>query len=337
MRWGLIVRCDQGGLASQTAALHKHLEPDRILIVRVEDPRGDEWPEQYMHDPNVMLLGRRNHITDAEARAFTRGLDHVVSVEGFYGRPFDRLRVKTTVVANPELFDPHAARVDRVVVPTPWELGRMPAGTEVLPHPVEAPGDPSYVRARTEVKTFLHVAAPAMLDRNGTQPLMDALSQVRHPCHLIVRAANRKSPNRGQSTFRVGSVTVHWDDRPVKHWWENYPPEADCLVLPRRYGGLCLVAQEAAACGLPNLMTDLAPQTWWPGWRTQVRGGLNYQMKGGVFRVHTPNPRSLALRMTMIAGGSEDVAEQSVAASEWAASLSWDRLLPRWEALCRDP
>lgn len=336
MKTGLVVRCDQGGLSSQTYALWWHLRPARTLVVRVEDPRGDEYPEQYLDDPNVMLLGRRNHITDAEARAFTRGLDHVLSVEGFYGRPFDRLPVQTTVVANPELFDPHAARADRVVVPTPWELGRMPAGTEVIPHPTSPPENPTYRRQRDTVTTFLHVAAPAMLDRNGTEPLMEALRKVRAPCELIVRAANRKSPHQGQASFQVGHVAVHWDDRPVRHWWENYPPEADCLVLPRRYGGLCLVAQEAAACGIPNLMTGLPPQQWWPGWRTRVAGGLHYQMKGGAFTVHKPYVPDLARWMTELAGGEHDVAGMSADSLEWAESISWDCLLPRWEALCHE-
>lgn len=329
-RVGLIVRCDQGGLSNQTRAIWQNLHPTRTLLALVQDPRGEEHPEDY---PGAQIAPR-GLITDRTARQFARGLDCVVSVEGFYGNAFDGVPARKILVANPELFDPAACKVDKIVVPTPWELGRMPAGTEVLPHPT-TPGPADRTRIRTEVSTFVHVAAPAMLDRNGTTAVMDALPLVTEPCRLIVRAPGRPSPHRGVARFNVGCVEVEWQSHPVRDWWDNYPVEADCLLLPRRYGGLCLVAQEAATLGMPNLMTNLHPQGWWPGWRIPTQGGMDYLMKGGTFRVHAPHVHELAATMGQVVRDRTLVEGISRASMRWANELSWDRLRPQWESLCQ--
>lgn len=341
MSWGLIVRCDQGGLGNQTLAMWRHMRPDRALLVRVEDPRGDEYPDDYQEGRGLgdaLILPRTSALTEGMVSTWADGLDRVVAVESLYGRAFDRLPVETLVVSNPELYGPGDSRIDRVVVPTPWELDRMPAGTPVLPHPVEDAIMSSWRRVgpkeREECRTLLHPWAPAMLDRNGTEAVMKALRYVTEPVRLVVRAPGRPSP-RGVVCWTDGLVSVEWDDSREREWWECYSYAADVLVLPRRFGGLCLPAQEAAALGMPALMTDLSPQREWPAFRCGTLGGKKVMMKGGAFAVHRPDHVDLARVISRLAADDSGlVAEMSRRAMAWARSISWDALRNDWLRLC---
>lgn len=331
MTYGLLVRSDSGGLANQTHSLWSHLKPDKTLLIQLTEPRGLEHNEWYVGDPDLTVLPRGNQITRRQAHEFASGLDTIVSVEGFYGPAFDTTHSELVVVSNPELFA-NEHRWDRIIVPTPWEISRMPVGTNVIPHPQESPADESFIRERTgTAKVFLHHAAPAMLDRNGTTSLMSALQYVTEKCELIVRAPGKESPDTSDF-FEVGNVTVRWDSRNVINWWENYPVETDVFVNPRKYGGLSLPSQEAASCGLPLLMTDLAPQQWWPIEKVKTAVTDKYPMKGGTFNINSPDVQDLAAQMSRLC--REDISVNSKASLAWADSLSWENLLPRWKAVC---
>lgn len=328
MSWGLIARSDMGGLGTQTHDIWRELRPDKTLLTWVMDPRGIDRPDRY-DGPDVEYACAPAEVLPNEAERFCEGLDAVLTVETFYGGSFNRIDVRRILVANPELYggNEHA---DRILVPTPWQIRRMPPGTMHLPHPTSIPPD-GLRRIRTEVKTFLHVAAPAMLDRNGTDALMAALPYVDEPCRLIVRSPGRRHASV-EPRFKVGKVEVSWRDEFNYTTWDGYPTEADCLVLPRRYGGLCLPAQEAASCWMPLLMTDLSPQQHgWPAWLVPTTPGRRLTpMKGGMFDVYDVNPWDLASEMTALVRGQRDVEFMSRMASVWAASRSWPALKGAW-------
>lgn len=342
-RLGMVVRCDQGGLGNQTHELWRHLKPEVTVLVDLPraKSRGAGEPSKYDADWTTIRRVDDDVITEPQLREIARDVDVILTVENLYSgqRGFDVVReenARTVLVANPELYGGYPA--DTIVVPTPWELQRMPRGTEVLPHPVAEP-PANLKRQRRVCQTFLHVAAPAMLDRNGTDTVVDALSYVTHPCQLVVHAPFRHPPWDKKATTEVsshtiGKVDVRWDPRPKRRYWDVYDVETDVLLLPRRYGGLCMPVQEAAACGLPAVMTDIPPQVWWPVTRVRARHKTSYGMRGGHFKIYDTRPRDLASTMDDLVSGNRDVETMSSEASEWARSISWDELRPRWQALC---
>jgi glycosyltransferase involved in cell wall biosynthesis len=178
--------------------------------------------------------------------------------------------------------------------------------------------------------TFYHPVAPAMLDRNGTKVVLDALRHVTEPCRVVFRSPGQPSPWSDPSRL-IGAVEALWLDQDVPMYWDAYPPETDVLVMPRRYGGLCLPVLEAAAQGIPALMTDLSPQASWPGvHRVAPVAERSHSMKGGEFPVWDTNPKHLARAMDQLCREPERVAKLSDAAYEWAWANSWTELLPVW-------
>ncbi len=332
-RVGLIARCDRGGLANQTWEIWRHIEPERTLLVSLgRAARGAENPGRFDHGDIKTTQGDR--IPDDTLRSMAEGLDVLVTVETPYNAAaFDLIRgagCQSVLVANPELFVNRGA--DVVVVPTPWSIDRMPPGTEVLPHPVCRDLLPH--RRRSEARVFYHPAAPAMLDRNGTKTLLRAMAYIDEPCEVIIRSHER-SPWR-TDVVTIGHVTARWISAHTEDYWDSYPEEADVIVLPRRYGGLCLPVQEAAALGMPAIMSDLTPQQSWPHVRTIDPGEPRaHRMKGGLFDVWQPDPASLAAAMTDLVRNPDEVGRLSDAANRWADDLSWATQLPRWNDLLR--
>lgn len=340
MKLGMVVRCDQGGLGNQTHLLWKLLKPDVTLLIDlpVTKGRGRGEPTRYDAPWTNVWPWHDDVIPPLMLADLAKAVDVVLTVENLYSgnAGFDVVRAggaRTMLVANPELYAGYPA--DKIVVPTPWELRRMPAGTDVLPHPVDDPPSSS-VRTRRMCQTFLHVAAPAMLDRNGTDIVMGALEHVTAECQLVVHSPHRPPPwgddQTDPSSMTIGKVHVRWDPRPKRKYWDVYDVEADVMLLPRRYGGLCLPVQEAAACGLPTLMTDLEPQRFWPCLSVEPRVRLTgYAMRGGNFQVYDVDPKLLASTMDDLVLGRVDVESTSANALSWARStLSWDSLEPAW-------
>lgn len=331
---GVIVRADSGGLGNQTWEIWRHMRPERALVVLAgKHSRSAEDVTRYLdHDGTILHEGVT--LSKAALKEFAASVDTVFTVETPYSSGgFGTIRsagARSVLLANPELFcvDDHGWP-DVIRCPTKWALDRMPPEIcKVLPQPVAT--DRFKSRVRTGCTTFFHPVAPAMLDRNGTDVVMDALKYVEEPCALIVHAPGVRSPFR-EPEFVIGKVSVEWRDVHVDHYWEAYPEEADVLVLPRRYGGLCLPAFEAAACGIPAVMTHLSPQTDWPGVMTvKTTHSQQHYMKGGSYPVYRCSPKTLGAELTGVVKNPPAVEQRSRMALKWAHDNSWDALMPQW-------
>ena len=320
MTWALIARADDGGLGNQTAELARHVRPDRVLVVNPggRRSRGTMRLERFDVEDRAVFDG---DVLDNDTVGWLLdGVDTVFTVECWYSphlvRAARRAGVRTIVQANPELLV-DAVDSDLIVLPTPWEAHRTPQA-KLLPVPVALDRFVAPERSGRPMRTLYHPAAPAMLDRNGTDLLLTALRYVRTPLRVLIRGAERPVPN-------VGAATVEWL-RPVDHYWDAYPPEADLMVLPRRYGGLSLSMQEAAAVGLPTVALDLEPQRRWLDPAGLVEATVEraaVPMRGGRFDVWACDPRALARRLDQLADHSEVVDRMRDGARAWAAGLDW--------------
>lgn len=333
----IVVRVDQGGLGTQTQQLAQFLHPDAVLAVDLpaHKRRGDSQLHRLGHLPIAATVDT-DVIPTGILVELARAVDRLVTVECLYtglaGWAAVNAETTTVLVANPELYGDYPAH--RIIAPTSWRTDRFHSST-VVPHPVDVDAAAPHRRVRAgRARTFLHVEAPAMVDRNGSELVARALAHVAEPCTLIVRSYRPRRTGLFAAE-QVGRVRVVWDNTRPEAWVDGYhPDDTDVLLLPRRYGGLSMVVQEAAALGVPTVMLDVEPQASenWPGWRLPAQVAGTVPMRGGEFTVHACDPVHLAAVMTALARGEWDVEAESCRALAWAEDRSWPAVADRWAA-----
>lgn len=268
MKIGLIARCEYArGIAIQSKNFYDHMPVERTLLVRMPEHKldCDERPEWYPGATNVEYDALLHRLPEAEVREWLDGLDVVFTVE----TPNDwRLPdwareqgVKTVIQGNPEFYrhdhEEYAwqAHPDAWWWPTPWRMDRLPPG-RLVPVPM-----PDYVasnsRHHNDRPSYLHVVGKrAYADRNGTDIVINALRGIEEPCDVTISGFGWELP---EITLPIGSpVNLTVERVGVPNRWDMYADQS-VLVMPRRYGGLCLPALEAAACGLAVMMPNVSP------------------------------------------------------------------------------
>ena len=331
---GLLARSEDRGLGLQSWEFFRHMHPDRTLHVDMgELARGfPSHPERFPGATNVRFEGGQFDRTTI--RNWLDGLDVVVSCETFYDwRMVDWARdmgVATVCQVNPEFYKHDIERASHPTAwwaPSPWLIDRLPDTTRLVPVPVAAERFPMTIPERTDRLRVLHIAGHrAANDRNGTLQLLTALRAVSEP--MLVRLLSQDS-RLPRNRPRHGVEVVN-EAGGRENYWDLYD-DADVLVLPRRYGGLCLPVQEAMASGLAVVMTDCPPNDWWPTIRTRapIRGTMNTGL--GKLPMHAAEPRDLARMLSRLAAEPEFVTDYQARSLGWAETHSWDALRPLYE------
>lgn len=331
MKWGLIARADNGGIGTQTVELARHLHPDRVLLIQPPPNavRGRSYPGRYA-DWEVVSAGLRP--SNAEIGAFLAGLDVIFTVEGVYrdglGDIAARQGCALIVQANPELYRPRDLGTHHVVLPTSWRADRFPPNTPILAVPVNREVLPE--RRVERVRSWLHLCAPAMADRAGTNLVAAAAKFCQEPQRVVVNiprgmVAPACLADRGRR-FRIGEVSIELRRAEVTDYWALYGDDVDALLSPRRYGGLSLPMQEAASRGMPIVALELDPQKHWGGIYYVPPGKARaVPMKGGRFDVWDADPHDLAMAMDTMVREPRIASALSVMAGRWAESLNWTR------------
>jgi hypothetical protein len=318
-RLGLIARADSSGLANQSHEVWRHLHPARTLIVDLKEKNrgpfraGLFWrsgAEAWVNSGVLTRITAAPQPSDEEIAWLVDGCNVVYTAETTTHSGLNRYCQDTgtrlVLHANPELYqsdygDPPA----EVWAATHWREDLLPAH-EVVPFPVAT--DRFTQRDITEVHRALHVAAPAMLDRNGYQLVTAAIPHLR---------------------YALGWSPPGW----ATDYWQLYS-DADALILPRRYAGLCLSQQEAAAAGLPIVMleSDANAHRTLPELRVPVSSSQWHPMKGGMVEVFDADPYDLARCIDRLADPSL-VKSAAACSRSWAEEISWKNQLPKWRQL----
>lgn len=339
-RLGLLVYATDTGLGIQTRALYKHLHPSKTMLVDLSAlnrmPVHEDW-----YDWDVKTSG---YPTTHEIDSFLTDLDVVFLCEtplNYYllSRARD-LGIKTIIQPNYEFMDhltpaeqayPRLPRPDLFAAPTTWHLDdiRRVAPTRHVPVPIDLDTLPQ--RTITQARRFFHVAGrPAARDRNGTLDFIAAARMASdfEPDAQFVVYCQQPTPEiqhaiNGSPVELVGHVQ---DPADIYR-------DGDVLVLPRRYGGLCLPAQEALGCGIPVLMPDVSPNNdLLPrDWLLPVKPGSERFMTRGPVDVHQVNVMAMAQRMLDLYRHPEAVQRMHEDARKTAALMSWDYLKPLYE------
>ncbi len=337
-RLGIVARADRGGLAAQTLAVAQHLSVAAALVLDLGDAgRGPVDLKPW----TKAVVKRGGRLIVAEARPHQPPNRHLVEtfleqcdvvyaaecppLDDTFPQLCQDRGVEFFIHVNPELWKQHyRAATTRLILPTDWHADRFPDAT-VLPMPVDRKRFP--YQQRESAHWFLHLSAPAMDDRAGTNLLAQAVHHVRTPTRLFTRGVTDK---RHQQL--VGNVEVT-DNPPVADNRDLYPRGDGVAILPRRYGGLSLVFLEAASLGVPIITLDLPPQNGWMPPEQLVQtlpAPPMVGMIGGGEAVHDANPQALAERIDLFANEPELVARCSKQMDVWAEANSWARLVPLW-------
>jgi len=261
---GIIVRSDLGsGLQSQTYNLTRMLKPDRILHINSTPFNGrEQHTEMYDGFNGFSTLGFPDN---RSVRRFLTGLTHVLTAETFYGFEMIRLAnqngIKTFNQYNYEFCDHLRQPLPMPTMwlaPSHWNTEDMKSrfeNVEYLPPPIFT-NDFKLARegnfSKSGTRKFVHIVGKqAENDRNGTEDLLRALEFCQSDFELVIRS-QLPLPyeiNDRRITFDYGNKTDQ------NELYSGY----DAMIMPRRYGGLCLPMNEALCSGLPVIMTDVSP------------------------------------------------------------------------------
>lgn len=342
-RLGLLAYATDTGLGVQTRSYYKHLNPSKTMVVDLSQYNHMPLHSEWYSDTWRFVRG---FPTDRDCDDFLEDVDVLLVAEtplNYY--LFKRARelgVKTCLAYNYEFLDfllPNAFRTDRFVLPdilaapTSWHIDdvhRLPgANVQELPVPIDLADLPK--RTITQARQFFHVAGrPAVHDRNGT---LDFIAAVKLGYHLMPDAQftiYMQQPTPDIKQALVGA--------PIEAKWNVANPadlyrEGDILVLPRRYGGLCLPANEAVGSGIPVLMPDISPNNDWlpKDWLVPVKPGREQFMARTPIDLYSVQVHALAQKMVDLYRHDDQAQRVHEQAKEIAQGLSWEALKPRYE------
>lgn len=321
MRFGLIARSETDrGLGIQTFAMHENLHPDKTLVVLVPQSGFASHPENYPGATFVTLTD--DGLDERTVRTWLRGLDVVVTVETFYDWQIILWAyeegVRTVVHGNPEFWMESNPQPDVWWWPTTWRLDKLPVGP-VVPVPIE---DHRLFTARNPhdgILSVVHIAGNAMADRNGTNVIHNAMRQVPYGVSVDIYAQTNVAQSKKVRTHK--SVSDRWTMYNDHH----------ALVIPRRYGGLCLPVQEAMACGLAVFMSDCSPnQTMWPVIPLASELSRVIPMQTGDVQTYDVTPNALANALKHYMHDRDGLAEYQERSRRWANQHRWSVLKDRY-------
>jgi glycosyltransferase involved in cell wall biosynthesis len=263
MRIGLLAYSSNTGLGVQTQEFAEHIKPAKVMLVDLSGYNGMAiHPERFASFECVHVYGVP---TDADIEKFLTNLDVVFVCETPLNyRLFSRARelgVKTILQPNHEFNDyyprPYLPQPDLFALPSPWAYDELPFPNKML-LAVPVATEKLLTQMITEFRRFLHIAGrPAVHDRNGTLLLIEAFKLVNDPSiTLAIRVQDSDAADALRATIVDPRIIVLCDD--VLEYSDIYDGY-DCLIMPRRYGGLCLPMQEALGCGIPVIMPDISP------------------------------------------------------------------------------
>lgn len=336
-RLGLLVYATDTGLGIQTRALYNHLKPSRTMLVDLSAfnhmPVHEDW---YHYD--VRTSGYPT-ITDIDA--FLDGVDVVFYCEtplNYYLVSRAReLGIRTVCQPNYEFLDymtlggSQLPAPDLFAAPTTWHLADFErfAPTRHVPVPIDLDLLPQ--RNITEARRFFHVAGrPAARDRNGTLDFIEAarMASRYEPGAEFIVYCQQPTPEIQRAVSSSPVQLVGHVPQPADMY-----AYGDVLVLPRRYGGLCLPVQEAIGCGIPVLMPAVSPNTDLlpAGWLLPVMPHHEVFVTRGPVEVCQVDVTAMAQRMLDLYRHPEAVQRMHEDAKKTAALMSWDYLKPLYE------
>lgn len=268
MKITIIARCDSTGLGIQSRNWVKLLNPNKVIVINSKPFNGNEQNyDWYKNRKNAFIVD--GFIKQHEIAPILNNTDLLLTFEIPYNYQLiaeaRRRGIKTIIQNNWEftdyLLNPLLPLPDILMNQSYWHLddqkSKWPDITEYCPVPLDIDRFSDVYEQninRTGKKRFLHIAGRGThLDRNGTIDLIEAIKLIPKEIdfELVIKTQTVDVPfiDDGRVIVEKSSVIDE------KEMYRGF----DVVVMPRRYGGGCLPANESLASGLPVIMTDIDP------------------------------------------------------------------------------
>ena len=270
-RLGIVVFSSHTGLGYQSHRLTQFLKPERILLIdnSTFSKNKDQHPEWYEGFNGYQVTGFPSRIACLK---FLDGLTHLYVIENPLNWDLITIAknkgIKVYIASNFEFCDnlihPDLPLPDIFLMPSYWKIEEMKTrfgNNKViyLPPPIF----PQVFKEARDLnlnrkgkKRFLHIVGTlAVADRNGTLALLDSLQFSKADYELVIKTQHELPKDYvltdKRISYQIGS------DPSVENIYKDY----DALIIPRRFGGLCLPMQEALMSGLAVVMPDISPNS----------------------------------------------------------------------------
>lgn len=264
MRIGLLAFSTDTGLGIQTHNFYKHMKPTKTLIADLSSM--NHMPTHHERFPDAVVV---KGIPECAAMDWlTNDVDIVFVCETPLNyclfEKGEAKGVPTVLQYNYEFLDylnrPELPKPTVLAAPTIWHKKDVEALNiaPVLDLPVPTEVSDIISREISQCRKIFHIAGrQAIHDRNGTRTFIDAAIKCGRKFEFIIYAQQLDDDTKRhiENAQQHIDLTVVWD---VADYMDMYR-DGDLLVLPRKYGGLCLPMQEALAAGIPVIMPDIEP------------------------------------------------------------------------------
>lgn len=340
MKLGVIARADDRGLGNQTYEVCKALRPERVLIVDMGEHAGGFplRPQRFLElGLHVSIVSHQEMHDRHTVFGWCNGLDVVYTAETFYEPMFPewarQVGCATVCHLNPEFFkhwnEPEWPRPTEWWAPSSWLATHPHIPEDAYYVPMPAPTDVAPREPVPGSARFLHVAGkPAMGDRNGTRALLVALRYVTEPMRVTIRAQASSLPHPQRLSRSVSYRAIPQSAPDYRTMYANH----DVLVMPRRYGGLCLPVIEAASAGLGVVMTNCSPNGEYPAELVATGHMEMLPTPLGEVPAYDVDPRALARHLDRLAEAQSARGALYARSLRWAADRSWDVQADEWRA-----
>lgn len=269
MKIGLIAYSTDTGLGNQTQAFYDQMKPHKTLVVDLS--KFNHMPthhERYTDNPHGTVQVIQG-IPNCQAMEWL--LDDVdlvfVCETPLNYCLMEKAKAKNVPVVlqyNYEFLD-YLNRKDIeapavLAAPSIWNKKQVESLSIAPVIDLPVPVDTSIIKSReiAECRTIFHIAGKqAIHDRNGTMEFVQAALKCGRKFNFKIYAqeldgTTKEFIQKAQQQIDLELVMN------TPNYLEMYA-SGDVLVLPRKYGGLCLPMQEALAHGVPVIMSDVEP------------------------------------------------------------------------------
>lgn len=334
MKLGLVAYAENTGLGAQTKAYYDHLQPALTMVLDRSASRDntfypDRFPERRMIVPGLP--------TAAECDAFLDAIDVLLLAETsptlYLMRTARRRGIKIVLVPNYEYYfgfaAPRLPRPDLFLLPSTWHMDEYPDPKMYFPVPLT----PKLAEnLRKTATNFLHIAGrPIFPDRNGTIDVLECLRYVKSTVTVTIRCQvpavlDHLIDEHGQEI--PDNVTLVSDGYDYATTDELYADQ-DVLLMPRRFGGLCLPVNEAIERGMPVVMPDISPNGWLPKQWLIPAEQMGERKLANMVAVYDIDAEKLAAMIDAFATEPDWFATCRTIAAQMAQDYSWERLGPK--------
>lgn len=336
----MIVRQDNTGLGIQTWEAYRHLQPERTLVIDFSAQKpGPQFPERYHTGTIMRVMGLP---TPQEVDVFLRDIDVLFTCETAYTYHLMTVAkergIKLVIQPNYEFFAWKTNKLlplpDLFVIPSLWHINDYIGPRRLLQVPI-ATEHFTPVNS-TRVSRILHVAGkPAANDRNGTFDFLKAIPLIHNKIEItITTQADRYFDDMLKHIKLPSHITLHLDTTTPPHYWDLYTGY-DLLVMPRRYGGLCLPVNEAIGAGMPVVMPAIDPNTTWlpSDWLVPAikQGSFAPRLSGPEVDIYEVNPVLLAAKIDEFIEDTVFYQESQRVARVIRDDYSWKTMLPLYK------